>query len=262
MRILSWNVNGIRAIAKTPRLLTCLATEAPDILCLQEIKTQDSNDLEFLRALYPYIAVATAEKKGYSGVALLSKEEPITIETGFKGSVDNADNADNAAFLKEGRILTAEYADRFVVCTYVPNAKADLVRLEERMVWEAWMRRHVQHLSSLKPVILCGDLNVCHTELDYWSRPAPKTPGLSPQEKEAMGQLLESCDLVDSFRFLHPIQRSYSYWSPFGASKEKGKGWRLDYVLVSRTIADRIAHAACLEAYCTSDHGPVLLDIS
>lgn len=254
MRILSFNVNGIRA--SKDRLSACLATESPDVLCLQEIKTQSIGDLEFLRSHYPNISMSAAKKKGYSGVAILSKESPINMSTVF----ENPDG--EYPFLEEGRILTAEFPHWYVVCTYVPNSKAKLERLEERLVWEAWMRKHVNALQAKKPVILCGDLNVCHTDLDYWSpKPNPKSPGLSPEEKESMTSLMHECDLVDSFRDMYPTERGYSFWSPWANSKADNKGWRLDYFLVSRSLSRRIGRSSCLDTYCTSDHGPIVLDI-
>jgi exodeoxyribonuclease III len=258
MRILSFNVNGIRAIRETPRLLTCINEQAPDILCLQEIKTQDPKDLDFLKSHYPNIALSVAEKRGYSGVALCSKTAPISLHTNFLDPPST--NTEVPPFVSEGRLITAEFAEFFLVTTYVPNTKPKLARLEERRVWESWMRRHIQHLQIRKPVILCGDLNVCHTNLDYWSPKAqPKTPGLSPEEKEDMDSLLSTCDLVDSFRFLHPSERQYTFWSPWANSKRDNKGWRLDYILVSRSLSSAIKEAACLDTYCTSDHGPVLV---
>lgn len=254
MRFLSFNVNGIRASKE--RLTACLRSEIPDVLCLQEIKTQSMADLEFLRSQYPHISISVAKKKGYSGVAILSKEEPIHVSTAFEGSEGEY------PFLEEGRILTAEFPHWFLICTYAPNSKAKLERIEERLIWEQWMRKHVNALQVKKPVILCGDLNVCHGYLDYWSpKPNPKAPGLSPEEKAAMTSLLHECNLVDSFRNLYPTERSYSFWSPWGNSKAGNKGWRLDYFLVSQILASRIGRASCLDSFCTSDHGPVVLDI-
>jgi exodeoxyribonuclease-3 len=254
MRILSFNVNGIRA-AKD-RILSCAIAEHPDILCFQEIKTQSLGDLEFLRHLYPHISIHTAKRKGYSGVAILSKDAPIEVTTTFEGSEGSY------PFLEEGRILTAEFKDWFLVCVYSPNSKPKLERLEERMIWEEWLLRHMKSLKVRKPVILCGDLNVCHTLLDYWMpKHNPKTSALTPQEKGAMTTLLTECDLVDSFRHLQPEDRTYSYWSPWANSKQENKGWRLDYFLVSKSLVPNITDAKCLDCYCKSDHGPVYLDL-
>jgi exodeoxyribonuclease-3 len=254
MRLLSFNVNGIRAAKE--RVLSCIATEQPDIVCLQETKTSSATDLDFLASEYPYRYLHAAKRKGYSGVALLSKTEPLQVSQTFEGSEGTF------PFLEEGRILTAEFSDWYVVNVYVPNSKAKLERLEERLVWEEWIQRHLNALQARKPVLYCGDLNVCHTDLDYWSpKPNPKTPGLSPQEKVAMTTLLGTCDLVDSFRYQHPAERGYSYWSPWANSKGDNKGWRLDYILVSRSLVPNIATTKCLDTYCTSDHGPILLDL-
>ncbi len=264
MKIISFNVNGIRAIRSGGRIQDCIGEELPDILCLQEIKTQDVGDLEFLREWFPHIFISAADKKGYSGVALLCKQAPLSVTKEF---LESANGSEAPPFTKEGRILTAEFPGSiYVISTYVPNSKAKLLRIEERLIWETWMRRHIRQLqtSSSGRVIVCGDFNVCHGPLDYWTdvtKAKATSPGLSPQEKSAMDSLISECDLVDTYRVLHPTERAYSFWSPWANCKRDNKGWRLDYILVSKELGATVRRAECLEKFCESDHCPIIAEL-
>lgn len=268
MRVISFNVNGLRAIANKTKTgeslsenitsLSCLQTlvheQNPDVLCLQEVKTQSLADFAFLEPYFPYITLSPSlTKKGYSGVALLSKHRPLSISSLTEGAYEYA---------KEGRMITAEFESVFVVTVYTPNSKEKLARIEERLQWEAELRAHLQTLDCTKPVILCGDLNCAYSPtLDIHNpKPQPLVPGLSPQERAAFQQMLE-CGFVDSFRHMYPDRIKYSYWSNFARSRARNVGWRLDYLMVSSRLADNINSVDCLNDYFGSDHCPVLLDI-
>lgn len=269
MRIISWNVNGIRAtkgktkagekcVAGQESVFDCLLKEqVPDILCLQEVKTSNIQDLDFLKPVYPHIQFRAAEKKGYSGVALLSKQQPVSVDS-------PAFPTSSHAFQKEGRVITAEFTDVYVVCVYTPNSKMGLERIEERLEWEVLLLQHLTCLKRLgKAVVLCGDLNCAFSAtLDIHNqKPKPGTPGLSPQERSAFRTMVEA-GWIDSFRHLHPELKRYSFWSPFASARQRGVGWRLDYCIVSSEHNDWIQKADCLVDYWGSDHCPVLLDIS
>lgn len=268
MRIISWNVNGIRATrAKTKTgekvkegeqtvLEALIAEQNPDVLCFQEVKSANPADVEFLRSQFPHIQFRAAEKKGYSGVAILSKEEPVSVdEPPFPAS--------DHAFQKEGRVVSVEFKTARVVCVYTPNCKMNLERLEERQAWEALLRTYLQTLKERgKPVVLCGDLNCAFSaRLDIHNqRPKPGTPGASPQERTEFQKMLED-GWVDSFRHLYPTQVKYTYWSAFAQARKRNVGWRIDYCIVSSEHTEWILAADCLNDYCGSDHCPVVLDI-
>lgn len=268
MRIISWNVNGIRAtkgktktgekcVVNQESVFDALLTEQdPDILCLQEVKTSNCCDLDFLKPRFPHIQFHPAEKKGYSGVALVSKEAPMTVDT-------PAFPTSSHAFQKEGRVITAEFRDMFVVCVYTPNSKMGLERIEERLIWETLLLQHLTTLKGLgKAVVLTGDLNCAFSAtLDIHNqKPKPGTPGLSPQEREAFRTMLEA-GWTDSFRHLHGETKKYSFWSPFASARQRDVGWRLDYCIVSSEHKDWIQKADCLVDYWGSDHCPILVDI-
>lgn len=276
MRILSFNVNGIRSMTtklkngdKTGSIAnnviqTLIDEQHPDVLCLQEIKTQSDQDIAWLCDYLPHVYLNTSStKKGYSGVALLSKEEPAWVEDGFWryqesviGSYREAD------WHNEGRILVALFSTSLIINVYTPNSKEGLVRLNDRIHWESVLRKYIAELRKEFPektVVLCGDLNCAHQDIDIHS---PKTnrqsPGFSQQERDEFDKMF-TMGLTDSFRFLHPTTVKYSYFSNFGASRQKNKGWRIDYCLVSD--AGRIQHADILTDYFGSDHVPILVDI-
>jgi len=276
MRIISFNVNGVRSMmgkVKTGEktgtlehnvLQTLITEQQPDVLCFQEIKTQSALDLVSLQTQYPHLYTAVAQKKGYSGVALLTKQLPDHVEYGF----DRYEEAvlgpyqDND-WTKEGRLITAFFPHCIVITVYTPNAKQKLERLEERLKWEGVLRRYVRQLQQEfdRPLILCGDLNCAYQDIDIHNpKGNAKSAGFTKEEREELGHML-TAGFTDSFRYVYPDTVKYSYWSNFQQSRQRNAGWRIDYLLVSTAHAHRIQAADCLTDYKGSDHCPVVLDI-
>lgn len=253
MKYVSWNVNGVRAIAKKG-FSEAVRAMNPDALCLQETKATPEQVAEAVADLEEYHVYAIgAERKGYSGTAILSKTEPQSIAYGI-----GEEEHDN-----EGRVITVEYGDHYLVTTYVPNSGNGLKRLDYRADWDVAMLNYLKSLESKKPVIWCGDLNVAHREIDI-ARPKPnynKTAGYTQTEIDGMDRFQEA-GLVDSFRKLHPEEVKYSWWSYRGGAREKNIGWRLDYFLVSEKLWDRVNEAFILNEMEGSDHCPVGLVLS
>ncbi|MGD2406383.1 exodeoxyribonuclease III [Bacillus velezensis] len=250
MKLISWNVNGLRAVMKKIDINTYVQETEADILCLQETKVQDgqvSLQLEGYHAYWNY-----AVKKGYSGTAVFSKEKPLHVFYGL--GIDDHD--------QEGRVITLEFEHVFVVNCYTPNAKRGLERIDYRLQWEADFKDYLQKLDRKKPVILCGDLNVAHREIDLKNPKANrKNAGFSEQEREAFSALL-SAGFTDSFRYLYPDQEgAYSWWSYRTNAREKNIGWRLDYVIVSDRLKQRISQAAICADIMGSDHCPVEMTV-
>lgn len=274
MRIISWNVNGIRAVAKkNGRGETLCDGEQscisdlncrynPDVLVLQETKTNSLRDFEQFNSLFPYQYAVFAEKKGYSGVAVLSKTAPVEVIEGFCGTYGNAANA--ASFGREGRLLTAVYAGCAVVGAYVPNAKAGLTRIDERGQWEAAMLGHLAWVKGAHPdkvLVYCGDLNVAHNEIDICNAKANmRSAGFSPQERGWFSGLLAS-GMVDTFRERNPGVIKYSWWSPITKARQRNAGWRIDYCLVDSAHSGQVVAADILNDVFGSDHCPVLVDL-
>ena len=249
MKLISWNVNGLRAIWNKG-FEDIFKNLNADIFCIQETKMQEGQ----LNVMFDgYKAIFnSAEKKGYSGTAIFSKIDPISISKGI--GVDIHDT--------EGRVITAEFENFYLVNCYTPNAQRELTRLEYRMEWEDCFREYLKKLDSKKPVILCGDLNVAHKEIDLKN---PKTnrgnAGFTDEEREKFTKLLES-GFVDSFRYLYPNKiDSYSWWSYMGRAREKNIGWRIDYFVVSERVKNKIKEAKIHSDIMGSDHCPVELDI-
>lgn len=247
MRFVSWNVNGLRACMQKGFLDFFHRMDA-DFFCLQETKLQEGQiDLD-LPGYYQYWCYA--EKKGYSGTAIFTKHEPLSVSYGI--GVPELDN--------EGRVITLEYPDFYLVTCYTPNAQRELARIDHRMCWEDAFRAYMSELDSKKPVILCGDLNVAHNEIDL-KNPASNhgSAGFSDQERAAFTKLLEA-GFTDSFRYLYPDKElAYTWWSYMFKSRERNTGWRIDYFVVSnrleQSIADSVIHADVMG----SDHCPVEL---
>jgi exodeoxyribonuclease-3 len=277
-RIVSFNVNGIRATAGklkngektgTPQnntIQTLIQEHDPDILCFQEIKTQTKSDLLFLSDSYKYIYTNHSKsKKGYSGVAIVSKVKPRCVFQDFDFTTEeDIGSYTHFEFMKEGRILTALYTTFVLVTCYTPNSKDELARLDERLEWEALFRKYLTHLEAKTklPVILCGDLNVAPQEIDIHNpKGKAKTAGFSPEERAEFQKLL-AAGFTDSFRHVHPHTIKYSYWSNFHNARDKNLGWRIDHFVVSSTAKDLITEADCLCDFKGSDHCPVLLGIS
>ena len=252
MKLISWNVNGIRACLKKG-LADFLATESPDILCLQETKARPEQ-VELPLEFGGYHAEwNSAQKPGYSGVAVFSREKPISVAHGI--GIEGHDN--------EGRVLTLDYADFRLVNVYTPNAQNELRRLAYRMTWDEAFRDYLKSLEELgKPVIFCGDLNVAHQEIDL-ARPKPNrgSAGFSDEERAGFTSLLDS-GFIDTFRHFHPEKAdAYSWWSYRAGARGKNIGWRIDYFGVSKDLADRLQAAGILPEVLGSDHCPVTLEL-
>ncbi len=249
MKFISWNVNGLRACL-SKGFLTYFEQEKADFFCLQETKMQEGQaaiPAENYKQYFNY-----AEKKGYSGTAVLTPHSPLSVAFGMGNELHD----------HEGRLITCEYPDFYLVTVYTPNSQRELTRLPYRMTWEADFRLYLQKLDEIKPIIVCGDMNVAHHEIDLKN---PKTntnnAGFTPQERECMTQLLAS-GFTDTFRYLHPDQTgAYSWWSYMFHAREKNAGWRIDYFLVSDRIRDRIKDARIDSQVLGSDHCPVVLEL-
>ena len=248
MKFISWNVNGLRACLGKGFLDYC-AQEDADVVCLQETKLQPEQAVFELEGYHRYFH--SADKKGYSGTAVLTKEEPLSVVYGFGDDVHR----------HEGRVITAEYPEFYLVCCYTPNSQDGLKRLDYRMEWEDAFRAYLLALDAKKPVILCGDLNVAHREIDIKNdKTNHMSAGFTDQERGKMTELLDA-GFADSFRVLHPDEVKYSWWSYRFHAREKNAGWRIDYFIVSRRIADKIRAAEIHNEIFGSDHCPVELDI-
>ncbi|MCI8418906.1 MAG: exodeoxyribonuclease III [Oscillospiraceae bacterium] len=251
MKLISWNVNGLRACIKKGFLDFCREADG-DVLCLQETKLQEGQ-VDLTGELPGYRTYWNcADKKGYSGTAVFSKTEPLAVTYGFGEDIHR----------REGRVITAEYPDFYLVCCYTPNAQRGLTRIDYRMEWEDDFRAYLCELDRTKPVVLCGDLNVAHEEIDL-KNPGPNrgNAGFSDQEREKMTALLGS-GFVDTFRLLHPEETgAYSWWSYQFHARENNAGWRIDYFIVSQRLAERVKRAEILAQVMGSDHCPVLLEI-
>ena len=249
MKLISWNVNGIRAcINKGFKEFFQKANS--DIFCIQETKCQkDQIDLEF-EGYTSYWN--SAEKKGYSGTAIFTKQKPISVTYGI--GIEEHD--------KEGRVITLEFEKFYMINIYTPNSKRELERLEYRQIWEDEIRKYMLKLNENKPVIMCGDLNVAHKEIDLKN---PKTnrhnAGFTDEERNKMTELLDA-GFVDTFRVLYPEkENAYSWWSYMGHAREKNVGWRIDYFIVSKSIENCIKEAKIHSEIFGSDHCPVELEI-
>lgn len=249
MKLISWNVNGIRACVNKGFKEFFHQIKA-DIFCIQETKCQpDQIDLRF-EGYQSYWN--SAEKKGYSGTAIFTKKEPISVTYGI--GIEEHD--------KEGRIITLEFENFYLVNNYTPNAKRELERLDYRQIWEDEIRNYLLELDKKKPVIMCGDLNVAHKEIDLKNPKANKgNAGFTDQEREKMTQLLKA-GFTDSFRYLYPNrENAYSWWSYMGRAREKNVGWRIDYFIISNKIQQKIKEANIYPEIMGSDHCPVGIEI-
>ena len=247
MRFISWNVNGFRAVLGKG-FADIFASLDADFFCLQETKMQPGQADFSPEGYYSYWF--SAEKKGYSGTAIFAKAEPLSVVYGVDGKHTD-----------EGRVITLEYADFYLVCAYVPNAQDGLKRIDYRMEFEDDMRAYLSSLDKVKPVIYCGDLNVARSEIDLKN---PKTnignPGFSYEERGKMEELV-AAGFVDSFRHLYPDTVRYSWWSYRFNARANNVGWRIDYFLVSDRLKGSITSADILTDVMGSDHCPVLLEI-
>ena len=249
MKLVSWNVNGIRAVL-TKAFEDFFKSVTADIFCIQETKCQEGQvELEF-DGYESYWN--SAEKKGYSGTAIFTKIKPISVKYGI--GIEEHD--------KEGRVITLEFKDFYMVNIYTPNSKRELERLDYRQIWEDEIRKYLLNLNKTKPVIMCGDLNVAHKEIDLKN---PKTnthnAGFTIEERNKMTELLNS-GFIDTFRYLYPDKTDcYTWWSYMRKAREKNVGWRIDYFIVSDSIKNKIKEANIYQEITGSDHCPIGLEI-
>lgn len=249
MLLISWNVNGLRACLQKG-FGEFLAGSGADIFCLQETKLQQPPEELELSGWHAYWN--HAEKKGYSGTAVFSRREPLSVTYG-PGDLSDS----------EGRVITAEYEEFYLVNVYTPNSRRELERLDYRCQWEDGFLAYLQSLDGVKPVVLCGDLNVAHREIDLKNpKTNQKNAGFTPQEREKMTRLL-SAGFVDSFRQLYPDRTdAYTWWSYMFKAREKNAGWRIDYFITSQRLAQRIEDSLIYADVTGSDHCPVGLRLT
>lgn len=249
MKLISWNVNGLRACMDKGFMDFFDSVDA-DIFCLQEIKLSEGQ-IEWNKEGY-YAYWNYAQKKGYSGTAIFTKKEPISVVYGM--GIEEHDN--------EGRMITLEFEDFYIICVYTPNSQQELARLSYRMKWEDDFRDYLCGLKEKKSVIVCGDLNVAHKEIDLKNpKTNTKNAGFTMEEREKMTALLES-GFIDSFRHFYPdMEGIYSWWSYRFKAREKNAGWRIDYFIVSDDLKDKMEEAKIHTEVLGSDHCPVELDI-
>lgn len=250
LKLVSWNVNGLRAIVKK-NFLDVFSEMDADFFCLQETKLQKGQiDLNFdgYESYWNY-----AVKKGYSGTAIFTKHKPLSVHYGM--DIKNND--------QEGRIITLEYADFWLITVYTPNSQNELARLGYRMEWEDGFRAYLKKLEETKPVIVCGDLNVAHTEIDLKNpKSNRKNAGFSDEERSKFSQLLDA-GYIDTFRFFNPdVTGRYSWWSYRFSARKNNAGWRIDYFLTSQSLSENLVSAEIHDAILGSDHCPVSLIVA
>ena len=249
MKFISWNVNGLRACLGKG-FMDYFNEQGADFFCLQETKMQPG------QAEVPAEGYASwwnsAEKKGYSGTAVFAKQQPVSVSLGIGSELHD----------HEGRVITLEYPEFYLVTVYTPNSQRELTRLTYRVCWEEDFRQYLMGLDAKKPVIVCGDMNVAHEEIDLKNAKSNEgNAGYTKEEREAMTRLLSS-GFVDSFRYLHPDARDqYSWWSYMFHARERNAGWRIDYFLVSDRLKDKIREARIDSSVMGSDHCPVVLEM-
>jgi len=249
VKLVSWNVNGLRAVLRK-NFLEYLDSEKPDILCLQETRA-GPDDVEQLWPATYTTYWNTAHKKGYAGTAIFTKNRPLTVTTGIRIAKHD----------QEGRVLTAEFGDFFLVNVYVPNSQRELTRLAYRQRWDSDFRRYLRKLQRLKPVVFCGDLNVAHTEIDLANPKANvNNHGFSPQERAGFSALVKA-GFLDTFREFEKGGGHYTWWAPFADARSRNIGWRIDYFLVSAALRPRLKQAFIRAEVSGSDHCPVGIEI-
>jgi len=258
MKFISWNVNGIRASLKNG-FLDFLNNENPDILCLQEIKAQDDTYPEELKNVNNYnFYINPAEKRGYSGTVIYSKIKPINFAYGIE----------SPEFNNEGRVITLEFEKFYLINVYTPNSGRDLKRLEFRNKWDKKFLKYVKSLEKNKPVMICGDLNVAHNEIDIknykpnkTTKTKPGSAGFTDTERNNFSKFLDS-DFIDTFRYLYPSEIKYSWWSYMFNARVNNSGWRIDYFCISSILKDNLEDAFILNEVFGSDHCPVGIKIN
>lgn len=250
MKLISWNVNGLRAVLRK-NFLEYLAAENPDILCLQETKASPDQVEQLWPASYATYW-NTASKKGYSGTAIFTKTRPLSVTYGIGKSEHD----------QEGRVLGAEFAEFILVNVYVPNSQRELTRLAYRQQWDQAFLRHLKKLERRKPVVFCGDLNVAHTELDLANPKANvRNHGFTPEERAGFGAMVQA-GFVDTFREFEKGGGHYTWWSQMTGARARNVGWRIDYFLVSDALRPRLKRAFIRPDIAGSDHCPVGVELS
>ena len=253
MKIISWNLNGIRAVAKKG-LFEKIEDMNPDVICFQETKAQDDQVAEVLNELKGYHFYSnSAVKKGYSGTAIVTKKKPLSVQPDI--GIEEHD--------QEGRVLTAEYENYYITTVYTPNSKNDLSRLGDRQNFDTAFLNYLKELEKKKPVIVCGDFNVAHKEIDL-ARPQAnynKSAGFMQEEIDGMDNFTNA-GLLDTFRLLHPEKTdAYSWWSFRGGARDRNVGWRIDYFLISESLKSQLQSAKILSDIHGSDHCPVEIEL-
>ena len=250
MKFISWNVNGIRAVLKKG-FMDFLQEQNPDIICLQETKAH-KEQVDISLDNYPFDYWNSAVKKGYSGTAIFSKKEPLNII--YDIGIEEHD--------QEGRVITAEFEDYYLVTVYTPNSKRELLRLEYRQQWDIDFLKFVKELEKKKPVIFCGDLNVAHKEIDLKN---PKTnrrnPGFTDEERASFDNI-ESAGFIDTFREFNVEGGHYTWWSYMFQARTKDIGWRIDYFCISESLKPQLKDAYILKDVLGSDHAPVVMELN
>lgn len=250
MKLVSWNVNGLRACVKKGFLDYFKEIDA-DIFCIQETKLQDGQIELDLDGYYQYWNYAL--KKGYSGTAIFTKRKPLSVQYGFE----------KEEYEPEGRIITLEFEEFYMVNVYTPNSQRDLARLDKRLAWEDNIRDYLIELDAIKPIILCGDLNVAHMEIDLKNAKSNRgNSGFTDEERGKMTELLKT-GFIDTFRYLYPEKEgAYTWWSYMNKVRERNIGWRIDYFIASERLGKEIIDAGIYPEIMGSDHCPVYLDIT
>ena len=262
MKIIAWNINGIRAMLKKNNLVELINDENPDIICLGETKiscslvndVQDSLNKSLNNKYFNYWSPCKI-KAGYSGTAILTKKEPINVIYGL--------NVNNKEYDDEGRVITCEFSKFYLVHVYTPNSGQVLARLDFRVkIWDSMFIKYINKLKEHKKVIVCGDLNVAHKEIDLKNpKTNLKTAGFTIEERESFDNILNNTDLIDTFRYLHKETIKYSFWSYKFRARDKNAGWRIDYFLVDKKLIKKVIKSDILVYIMWSDHAPVILEI-
>ena len=258
MKIYSWNVNGLRAVINKGALQEFITKENPDILCIQETKAKQGQaeiDLPEYEEIWN-----SAERPGYSGTAIFTKIKPLFIKNTLPTNCDFKDQFGDPC--NEGRVLTAEYKNFYLVNVYTPNSKRALERLKLReKLWDPAFLKYLQELEKTKPVVVCGDFNAAHKEIDL-ARPAANrhNAGFTDEERQGITNLLNA-GFIDTFRFKYPAEQRYTWWSHWGHARENNVGWRIDYFFISKSLEPHLKSAEIYEHYIGSDHCPISIDL-
>ena len=258
MKIYSWNVNGLRSVLNKGALQAMIKSEAPDIICLQETKAKQGQaevDLPGYEELWN-----SAERAGYSGTAIFTKLKPLSVKNVLPTEINMTDEFGNP--LTEGRVLTAEFENFYLVNVYTPNSKNELERLSLReKKWDPEFLNYLKELEKTKPVVTCGDFNAAHEEIDI-ARPKTNhhSAGFTDEERQGITNLI-SAGFIDTFRSLHPDEVRYTWWSHWGHARENNVGWRIDYFFVSKVLKNNLKSAEIHEALMGSDHCPISIEL-